>query len=201
MLPGITAGIIAGGKSSRFGSPKTAALFRGKRLIDYALDLAASIATEVILNTNTPIVSISQNIRQIPDKLPDQGPAGGIYSVLQATQTPWVAILPCDMPLLPPEVYIILNQHRSKRTPVVAASEHGIEPLVSIWHCDMKQKVQDAIAGGTRSLQQILRKMNAQIIDVPPQLPNYQPTMFANVNRQSDLESLAEKEKAGKRLK
>ena len=45
----ISAAIIAGGKSTRFGGPKVWAEFRGKRLIDHAVDLAQDIAGQVFI--------------------------------------------------------------------------------------------------------------------------------------------------------
>lgn len=189
MLPELTAAIIAGGKSKRFGAQKAIAHLAGKRLIDYALALAGSLSEKVLLNVNDVELFGGVSAEIISDLQPDCGPLGGIFTVLQAAKTDWIAILPCDMPLLSENIYEILFANRQGDLPVVAVSHHGVEPLVSIW----PKKIGEShiwaqkIAAKNFALHKTLRQLNVREIDITKALPSYRPEIFLNVNDPGDF--------------
>ncbi len=189
MIRELTVAIIAGGKSKRFGAQKALAQLAGKRLIDYALTLANNISEEVLLNVNDTNKFVDIAAKIIPDLQPACGPLGGIYTVLQSTKTDWVAILPCDMPLLSGNVYEILFENRRENLPVVAVSHRGVEPLVSIWPKRIAESeiwVQK-FAENNFALHKTLRQLNACEIDMTKLLTPYQPEIFLNVNYPGDF--------------
>lgn len=89
--------VLAGGRSTRFGSDKALALLDGKPLIEHAIDALAAQADAVI---------VCGREGGIPDRpAPDLGPLGGINAALHAAaeqQFDAVLTCPCDLPLLPP---------------------------------------------------------------------------------------------------
>ena len=186
----LSAAIIAGGRSTRFGSPKTSAGFQGTSLLHHALNLAHEIAPAVMLSINLPAENIPGGILQYKDIYPDCGPVGGVYTMLKAAETPLVAMLPCDMPLLTPAIYTRLHIHSDSSVPVVAHSHLGLEPLVSIWPTALTDTLEGYIRKGTYSLRKIVTDLNADIIDLPAEFANYNPHWVANVNRTEDLEKI-----------
>jgi len=87
----LSAAIIAGGKSRRFGSPKALAVLGNSTLIDYAIHTAGAISEEIIISYGEENLFAGKTIPVIPDAIPDCGPLGGIYTVLLHAKTPWVA--------------------------------------------------------------------------------------------------------------
>ncbi len=187
---GLTAAIIAGGKSRRFGAPKALAQLGNRRLLDYALDLAAAIAPKILLNWND-VNPDSISVETVADKWQECGPLGGIHAVLHAATTPWVAILPCDMPLLAPVVYQFLWRHRQPDVPVVAISQRGMEPLVAVWPKKLSRSpvLEEMLQTKRLSLRAALKSLNCRPARVC-EMPDYRPAFFTNVNYPQDLLTL-----------
>jgi len=95
--PPATGVILAGGKSSRMGLNKALLHYKNKRLIEHASDLFLLAGlTDVIVSGNIGGYFCIQDIT------PNQGPLGGVYSVMQhMDDSPKKLIfIPVDMPLL-----------------------------------------------------------------------------------------------------
>lgn len=186
----ISVAILAGGKSSRFGDPKAQAYFGDQRLIDYSVKIAELISENVLIVKHPQQKFTHPAITVLSDIIPDCGPAGGIYTALEAIQTPWMAVLPCDMPLLIPEVYKILYEKREEDKPVVAASENGIESLVSVWKKSLADGIKSYLMRNELALHKILGGLGAVQVSIPDALPEYQPEIFFNINHKKDLEKM-----------
>jgi len=187
----LTAAIIAGGKSQRFGAPKALARIGGKRLIDYALETAHAISAQVILNApDIPEFERISDITLLPDSIPHCGPLGGIFTVLTNAETPWVAVLPCDMPLLSPAVYQYLWEHRGKNPVIAAVSHKGVEPLVSIWQKSFTPVLERNLNQKELALHTLLKKTGGALLPLPGKMPGYRKEFFLNVNYREDLQRI-----------
>lgn len=186
----LSAAIIAGGKSRRFGAPKALARLGGQSLLDHALRLAGQISSRVLLNYGETDLYAGMNVPLVADVFPGCGPLGGIYSVLQAAQTPLVAVLPCDLPLLPAQVYRLLFVRRQENRPAIARSQRGLEPLVSIWPTTLARELEARLRKGDFALQKAIRELQGVEIPMPEELPGYRGEFFLNVNRKEDLEQI-----------
>ncbi len=186
----LSVAILAGGKSSRFGDPKAKAYFGDTRLIDYSVKVAELISPNILLVKHPQQKLNQSSITVLSDIIPDCGPAGGIYTALEAIQTGWLAVLPCDMPFLIAEMYEILYNNRKQNRPVVAISENGLESLVSIWPKSVVGSIKSYLRRKELTLNKILEKLNAVQISIPDTLPEYQPENFFNINYKRDLEEM-----------
>lgn len=182
--------IIAGGKSERFGEPKDRALLNGQSLLEYALKLARTLSPQIAVFSGRNELVLPGNISVYPDIIPDSGPLGGIFTALYYLPTPFIATLPCDMPLLTADVYHLLYANRTADRPVVALSEKGLEPLVAIWPLVAARIVLTNLMTGKLSLRKSLTEMNARHIYLPDALTNYTPDMMLNINYKKDLQEL-----------
>jgi len=179
----LSAAIIAGGKSRRFGSPKALAVLGNTTLIDYAIHTARAISEEIVISYGDDNLFAGKSIPVIPDEIPGCGPLGGIYTVLLHAKTSWAAVLPCDLPLLNSQIYEILFAARRKDCPVVALSERGVEPLVSIWPQNLADPLGEFIQKGEFALHKVVRELKA--VEA-----NYRAEFFFNVNREEDLDRI-----------
>lgn len=185
----ITAAILTGGKSSRFGSPKELVKFNENRLIDISIKTAKKLTSEIIILSKKEFLFLSETLPIYSDLIPGCGPLGGIYTALHFSQNNWIATIPCDMPLLDPEIFHYLFSKRQNKLPLLAKSEYGFEPLVSIWNKDCLEKIKRKIQNVEFSVQNCLKEMNAVEVDVTRR-PNYKKEWFFNINCKKDLRRL-----------
>lgn len=189
MLKHVTAALIAGGKSERFGSPKCSALYSGKSLLDHALEKIQCISEDAIIIGDIPRNILCHPVPVFKDIVEDCGPIAGIYTALHFSHKKWIAVLPVDMPLLPISVYRFLYTSCRDGCPVVARSEKGLEPLVSLWPIENLSVIKDQIDKKDFRLHFLLKMLNSVEVDLS-RIPGYNPLWFENINYKKDLKSL-----------
>ena len=95
----VEAFVLAGGHSSRFGSNKALALFRGKPLLVRALDAVreAGLANpRVVCRDPDPYRGWATAF--VLSERPGRGPAEAARAALASSAAPWVLLLAADMP-------------------------------------------------------------------------------------------------------
>lgn len=186
----VTVAIIAGGKSQRFGEPKALAKFGQQTLMDFSLQLARRLSRRIFVVSGNNEYHLPVGIKVYSDLLPERGPLGGIHTALFYSATPYLATLPCDMPLLSVRVYQILHQHLKAGRPVVAVSEKGWEPLVAIWPREALPIVEAYLMSEQLSLRNVLQALEVVEVSMPRHLTPYDPDIFFNINTKNDLNKL-----------
>jgi molybdenum cofactor guanylyltransferase len=92
--------VLAGGRSSRMGTPKAALELAGSTY----LEIAAGTLRD--LGCNKPSVIGGQALRNLPSLTdhefdpPISGPIVGLYTALNASSGAWIALLAVDLPLV-----------------------------------------------------------------------------------------------------
>lgn len=181
----ISVAILAGGKSVRFGYPKLLANFRGKPLIQHCIENAMSISNNVFIVAakNSPLY-VNQ-VNMFKDLIPERGPLGGIYTALNHAQTPLVAIMPCDMPLLCPKIYHNLYHSIINPRPIAAVFQQQIQPLVSIWSKQLLKELSYFLNDNQTHVHKVLRKLNFQKYHLATE-----SMAFLNINTRKDYQML-----------
>lgn len=115
---GVSAIVLAGGRSQRFGSDKLAALVDGETVLGRVVGAVASIAGEVILVAAPGVdpipllgeaaVSARVPLRLVHDPEPFVGPFVGLAAGLAAATFPLALVSAGDMPWLAPDVLRLL---------------------------------------------------------------------------------------------
>jgi molybdopterin-guanine dinucleotide biosynthesis protein A len=165
----ILGAVLAGGRSSRFGSDKAAADWRGRTLADHA---ALAIGTHV-----DAIVHVGGS-----DGVPDQpraglGPLGGIAGALHHAATHGydsVLTIACDMPRLPADLIEALL----RRAPAYCVDA----PVLGHWPAVLGARLMAYAEGEDRSVIRWARSVGA--------LPIAAAEPIANVNTPEDLATL-----------
>ena len=127
--------IQAGGKSSRMGRDKGILPLQGKPLITHVLDRIKDLADEVFITTNHPANYQFLQLRMVPDRYPDKGALGGLYTALEAATQPIVMVVACDMPFVNKELLAYMKNTilEENADAVIPCSSHGLEPLHAIY--------------------------------------------------------------------
>lgn len=156
--------VLAGGRSSRFGSDKALALLGGKPLIEHVIAALGAQADAVILCGRQ---GADWGIDGVPDRpAADLGPLGGINAALHcAAARGYDAVLtaPCDMPVLPPNLPVTL-----------AGGGHVANvPVVGLWPVQFAEGLDEWLAGaGDRSVRRWARQAGLAAIPLAFDFPN-----------------------------
>jgi len=185
-----TAAVIAGGKSSRFGSDKRWARIGDETLLARAVHLATALTAPILLLAEPRSMPAAWRAMAVADVLPDKGPLGGLYTAMLNAKTDYVLTIPCDMPLLRKEVYEIMLRSLPSSRPLCASSPDGIQPLVSIWPVRLREAVCAQIQDGDFRLHAALDKAGAHHVNMAEAWTGYTPDVFININCVADLDKV-----------
>lgn len=119
--------ILAGGRSTRFGSDKAFALFHGEPLLQHAVNGLSSLANEILLVTSAdtvlPEVGSIRPLRLVIDEIPDAGPLAGIQAGLAATTAEVAIITAVDIPGISPDLLAWMRDRIGKYDAVVPVEQ------------------------------------------------------------------------------
>jgi molybdopterin-guanine dinucleotide biosynthesis protein A len=133
-IPASVAGaVLAGGASRRMGQDKAALVLGGETLLARVVRRLGAAVGEVFVVGPPERAALVPGTRVVPDARPGQGPLGGIYSALMATDAPFVFVVACDMPFLRPELIRYLASRALDCDIVVPRSARGTEQLHAVY--------------------------------------------------------------------
>ena len=130
--------ILAGGKGSRLeGRDKGWVMHQGLPLIEHALACLATqttIPTRVLISANRNIDAYKQTGRVvvIDERADFAGPLAGVEAGLMRCKRNNLLVIPCDTPLLPPDLYQRLERALAENSNALAAyavTHDGPQPL------------------------------------------------------------------------
>lgn len=180
----ITAFILAGGMSRRFGEDKALYHHRGKPLIAWPLGQLEPYFNKLFIIAKNESDYHHLGLPIIEDQLPYQTPLAGIYTGLKCSLTDWNLFVGCDMPFMTPQVIetmiqAVPDQHVPIRI-LVPRTPQGLEPIAAIYHKSLAEVIlneQDTIS----SLKGFIRSQKYKSIDFKSSKP------FTNVNTREQL--------------
>ncbi|MFS0735728.1 molybdenum cofactor guanylyltransferase [Sphingomonas sp. 1P06PA] len=170
--------VLAGGRSSRFGSDKARTLLAGRALIDHALAaLAPHVEALVVCGRDWP------GVASLPDRpAPGLGPLGGLAAALHhagANGFDGVIATGCDMPVLP---HGLVDRLVGPDAAIVAG-----HPLIGWWPASLGQDLDHLLAAdGSRAIRAFADRVAARRIDAAP-------GTLPNINTPADLAALAQR--------
>lgn len=174
--PSRIAYILAGGKSSRFGSSKALVSTAGAPQIQrLAQALAADSWQSVAVSRNADEFQ-SFGLRTVADHEPDQGPVAGILAGLNdlrsAAQSrpiwPWALFIPCDLwtwdarwteGLRPPDIESRSGAIALEAVLLVHFRSQRFSPFPCLIHRDALPMLQQSWDSGCRSMRQLFEEL------------------------------------------
>lgn len=165
----ITGLILCGGAGSRLGGiDKGLASFHGKTLVDIVISKLAPDVSSILISANRNISDYEKRgLTVIKDKdWQDDGPSydgplAGILTGLEAANTEWLMVVPCDCPTFPQETLAELAmaaQHDRKAAYVAGHPTFAMIPVHKL------HALQVYLQHGHRKLEQWLKEIGATAV-------------------------------------
>ena len=166
---GVSVIVLAGGRSSRFGTDKCRASFAGtpvlQRVLDRVEDLrgAGRVDDVTVVGPWAP-----EGVRVELEPVRFLGPLGGLAHALGAVDAQVALVLAGDHPLLCTELLELLAD-QALATPdadaVVPVGPDGPEPLVACYRRSVRAVVQQQLERERRSLRGLLDELSVEWVD------------------------------------
>lgn len=205
--------ILAGGESTRMGSPKALlTLPNGETLLEWHIDHAKSLSTQLRHETNLKVpVMIADNGKNfyhpsylekgkvivIADELPsdDNGKgAGALSAIVMAMQeviypNDYLMVICCDSLINATQLYDkLFNQITDKNEDVVYFKGEKDYPLLGLYRVDLLPKLKVYLDKGNRAVMKFLKDKKVKTVDLPNEWVN-----LANFNTKDKFELALQK--------
>jgi molybdopterin-guanine dinucleotide biosynthesis protein A len=171
---GVSGIVLAGGRSSRFGSDKLAAVIDGMTLLDRAVAGVAAVAADIVVVTapgaERIVAPIDRPLRFVTDPESFGGPLVGLLGGLEVVEQPIVIVAGGDMPNLHPDVLGLLLRTLGAADPSIGAvalrSRGALEPLpVAVRAGAATAAVRELIADGERRLRSLFDHLSTRVLE------------------------------------
>ena len=191
----VSAVILAGGRSRRFGQqPKALAILGGVSLIEHVINrLVPQVSSMAIsVEKRNPLFNTFV-LEQIEDPEPGvQGPLQALLGALRWLKAQggpeWLQLAPCDTPFIPKDLVGRLGMHTgaSGAAACIPRFRGELHPSCGLWHQDMLESVETSVAAGMRGFKEFLDQHPHAVLDWPePHAGAADP--FFNVNTPAQL--------------
>ncbi|WP_053075124.1 molybdenum cofactor guanylyltransferase [Ornithinibacillus californiensis] len=190
--------ILAGGKSSRFGSPKAFARKDGIPFYQSSIDKCKPFIETITLVTSIELVKKfnipDPDIYVITDKedIAGLGPLAGIYSGMEKVDSEWYLISPIDVPFLEGRILKMLLQKIEVGKEVIVPMVNGrVEPLIAVYHRSLKGKIIEQLKRRELAPKQLFERSQVVYVEIDDEKP------FRNINYRDDLDRYTHMDERG----
>jgi len=194
----MSAVVVAGGISKRFGQDKGSIKLAEKPLVLHVLDKLTAVVDEVVVVVSSEMQErkfaeiIKQKARIVIDKTYVQSPLNGALTGFKTIQSEYTLLLACDTPFLSSKILnFVLDVCINKNAAIPRWPNDDIEPLHAAYHAETAVKAAEiALENGKLDMRSMIENMqNIRYISTIV-LREFDPklTTFFNINTPSDLE-------------
>ena len=170
--------VLAGGRSSRMGRDKALLEFRGRPMVEIAVEKLRSFCAEVSIAGSRE--DLSRFAEVVREQRVGEGPGSGIETGLNACRQEWALFIPVDVPLVPGgllrryaevvietgitasnlgSTHVGVEDGRLERLPgELEAAGTGTQPAFCMLRSYLRQPFSAAMDGGERRVARLLRQ-------------------------------------------
>lgn len=191
--PAVSALVLAGGASSRFGGPKPLAVLRGRTLVEWVASALAPLSDELIVSIGVradeePFRRAVPHAHLVRDRRGDRGPIEGLRQGFRAARGDIVLVAPSDAPLLRTDLYRTLLSLLGGHQAAVPRSR-VFDPVRAVYRRSDVLRVLGPAGDRIRSPSALVDRLDAVFLeDGPLLLADPDLASFIDVNRREDLE-------------
>ena len=170
----IAVAIFAGGQSSRMGEDKAQLEINGESLLQRAAKMALDVSSRVyVIGRAMPECWSLPEVRFLLDETPEQGPLGGLQTVLKHEAE--VLVLACDMPKLTTDALRWLIEEaggaaslfQTKKSGLIVQNGEQWEPLFSIYTARCLPLIEESLQAERRSLHALIKRGEFDFAQAP----------------------------------
>ncbi|MDP4222093.1 MAG: molybdenum cofactor guanylyltransferase [Bacteroidota bacterium] len=189
----ISAAILAGGYSSRFGGIiKPNIVVGGEKIISRIICTIKDFFSEIIIVTNNPEeFSDFESYKLVKDIYLKSGPLGGIHAGMKTSSGEAVFVFAGDMPFLNRKIIEdLINGYTSLDHEIIVPKVGSlIEPLHAIYKVSLILKLEKFLSKGTnRSVRDFVAARDAFYCEFPAD--EVSRLAFTNINNQADIDRI-----------
>jgi molybdenum cofactor guanylyltransferase len=195
---GVSGIVLAGGRSSRFGSDKLAAEINGRRLLDLAIEGLAAVSDEVLVvvspGDDRVLPSSTATLRQVVDPEQHGGPLVGLLAGLEVSDQPIAVVAGGDMPSLSRAVLEAMIRRLVASEPgthaIILASRGDRPPLPAVLRTGAATDVARRLVGdGERRLRSLFERLPTRALDETEWRPlDPDGATLRDIDRPADLD-------------
>lgn len=188
----MTGAILAGGRSTRMGINKALLTLGGVRLIEGLLDAIRSLFREVMIIAGDPDTYAYLGVPVFPDRLPEKGSLGGIYTAVFHGAFPHTFCIACDMPFPSRAVIAYLRDAAPGYDVVVPRTAEGYQPLHAVYGKGCLPHMEAMIRADRLKIDRLFPAVRVRTVE-EDELRPMDPSLrcFVNVNTREELEAAA----------
>lgn len=185
--------ILAGGKSSRFGSNKALYEINQKPMLINIIEKLEPIFGKIYVIGNKEYKYDGlYNTEYITDIIPDKGPLGGLYTGLKTTNSKYNYLQACDMPFVSKEYLEYMKNYiaNNKGYDAYIPKKKGyLEPFVGIYHKRIKKHILNLIKQDKLNFDYLFQEINIKVIE-EKNIKKVADTerIFFNINKKEDIQ-------------
>lgn len=197
---GVSAIVLAGGRSRRLGTDKALLPFLGKPLIARIASALGELTDDLIVVTNQParFTALDLPARLVSDERPGLGSLMGIYSGLKQSRYWHALVVACDMPLLSVSLLRHMTTLVAGYDVVIPEVNGMLEPLHAIYGKGVLGPMARQLESGERQIIQFFPQVRVRVLR-EREIDVFDPEhlSFANVNTRQDWDTIQERLSTG----
>jgi molybdopterin-guanine dinucleotide biosynthesis protein A len=172
------------------GANKALLQFGGQRLIEGLLSKIRPLFPEVLIIANDSAAYADLGVPVLPDRIPEKGSLGGIYTAVHHSRFPQTFCVACDMPLANPAVIAYLRDQAPGYDVVVPQTDDGYQPLHAIYSKNCLPHMEAMIRADSLKIDRLFPRVRLRTVK-SEELRLLDPSLhgFVNVNTREELES------------
>lgn len=175
----VTGVILAGGRSSRMGRDKACLTVDGVSLFERVLAALRPFFPHLLIAGDRPDLA-RPGVPALPDRYPGSA-LGGLFTALQAAETEWVFVAPCDIPHPDPSLVQALLSRREGWDVVVPRTSAGFEPLFALYRKSCLEPMRRMLEAGEYRIYDFYDEVRVRSVG-PEELPPGWERALQNVN-------------------
>lgn len=186
----VTGVILAGGRATRMGGvDKGLVPINGRPMIAWVIDTLRPQVAEVLVNANRNRDRYGEFGSRVIDDGDSEfrGPLAGMVSGMRAARTPWVAVVPCDSPLIVGQLVERLYAAVAASGSRIAVAHDGerLQPVCALLARDLLDDLAGYLDDGERKIDRWYARHGYATVDFSDVAAS-----FANINAPDDRRAL-----------